>query len=914
MNNPTRIVLIISLLLIALLTTEKAVSASGTFYVSTTGNDSNSCAFPSDSCATIQGAINKTSSGDTIKIAIGTYTASTGDNVIYIQNNLTLSGGWNESFDNQIGMSTVSGSSTQRVLNVAEVSANIEYLILQNGKNGIVNSGDLTVNHLVIQNNHGDRYCWSSGVTNYGSILIQSSRITGNDCQETGYGGGLYNWWYGDYAVIVNSVIDHNEAAVGGGIFNGSTLVVINSTISNNAIHGSFSNSQGGGIYNDRASTILRNVTIVENNGGLGGGGIYAVSGGGIVDISNSILANNSANISPDCSGSITSSGYNIIGDSANCSLTSTAGDQIDVNPKIGPLQDNGGSTLTHFIYQESPAMDAGNPAGCLDHNGNAITSDQRGVTRPLDGNTDGTTICDIGAYEDDPQNPSPHSPEATWFVSTSGSDTNNCLSPTTPCHTINAAIGKANSGDSIFIAAGTYSSPSGNQVVLIDKNINLYGGWNEDFTNQNNISIINGTSTKRGITISGQFSANLEKLDIRNGLSKDYDGGGGVYLAFRAKVKMKNCIVQNSQTSGKGGGIFASSSSNLTLNYCQITGNSASNNGGGIYHSGSLGGTLIMNSSLVDQNTSATRGGGISGGIDGTIEIKNSEILNNQTLSGSSSEGGGIYSFNSESLYLQNTLVAGNKAPSIGGNEGYGGGIRGSATTIDHCIIRDNIAQYGGGVYNTYFLNIFNSGILYNQASYGYGGGIYASNTFNLTNSTVAFNKASMPYTDEARGGGIYAGGIQISNSTIAFNTADYLGGGIWASSTTMRNTILAKNFAPVSPDCNGISYSAGYNLIGNTTGCNLTPSTGDLTNVDVILSYHYSETLALWSGSPAIDAGNPAGCTDQSGNPISLDQVGNYRPKDGNADGVNICDIGAYEFDINNPPLVFLIPLIIR
>ena len=38
-------------------------------------------------------------------------------------------------------------------------------------------------------------------------------------------------------------------------------------------------------------------------------------------------------------------------------------GDQINTDPVLGPLQDNGGPTFTHALLPDSPAIDAGDPS-----------------------------------------------------------------------------------------------------------------------------------------------------------------------------------------------------------------------------------------------------------------------------------------------------------------------------------------------------------------------------------------------------------------------------------------------------------------------------------------------------------------------------------------------------------------------
>lgn len=68
-------------------------------------------------------------------------------------------------------------------------------------------------------------------------------------------------------------------------------------------------------------------------------------------------------------------------------------GTLVGIDPELGPLKYNGGTTFTHALKSNSPAIDAGWADSCL-------SVDQRGVLRPVDGDLDGTANCDIGAFE----------------------------------------------------------------------------------------------------------------------------------------------------------------------------------------------------------------------------------------------------------------------------------------------------------------------------------------------------------------------------------------------------------------------------------------------------------------------------------------------------------------------------------
>jgi hypothetical protein len=123
-----------------------------------------------------------------------------------------------------------------------------------------------------------------------------------------------------------------------------------------------------------------------------GGGGALSNSGGSFL-VQNSIVAN--LGYGGNCAGTVTSKGYNLSSDSS-CQFTGP-GDLNGQNPMLGVLRSNGGPTQTMALPQGSPALDAGNPAGCRDFAGSLLTTDQRGQPRPGKGDTTG---CDMGAFE----------------------------------------------------------------------------------------------------------------------------------------------------------------------------------------------------------------------------------------------------------------------------------------------------------------------------------------------------------------------------------------------------------------------------------------------------------------------------------------------------------------------------------
>jgi hypothetical protein len=200
--------------------------------------------------------------------------------------------------------------------------------------------------------------------------VLSSGTLTNVEFYEnvsTGFqGGGMNNSHSGNLA-LENVTFSSNHAPKGGGMHNNyNDPTLTNVTFSGNDAQGNA--GMGGGIYNTASHPILINTVIADSE-----------SGG-------------------DCAGSAldSASSNNLIEDSAfACGLTNgdANGNIVGLDPNLGPLADNGGSTQTHALLAGSPAIDAGDAASCP-------STDQRGLFRPWDGDGSGGAACDIGAYE----------------------------------------------------------------------------------------------------------------------------------------------------------------------------------------------------------------------------------------------------------------------------------------------------------------------------------------------------------------------------------------------------------------------------------------------------------------------------------------------------------------------------------
>jgi CSLREA domain-containing protein len=266
-----------------------------------------------------------------------------------------------------------------------------------------------------------------------------------NGTGQPDVGGGIRN---AGTLTLTSVAITSNMALDGGGLANVDSG---SATLTNVTISGNLASRDGGGIANSskNGSLSLLNVTVSTNSSGSQGHGIQNLGSG---NLENTIVANGDVvNGDPaNCSGKgFTSLGHNIDDSPSSICLLSPATGDLSVDPKLGPLRDNGGFTLTQALLPGSPAIDAGDDMGCP-------ATDQRGQSRPQDGNGDGTAICDVGAYEVPGQATPTPTPTGTGVPTTTPTLT---ATPATPTATpggpsIDLTTAMGNPGDQVTFAA----------------------------------------------------------------------------------------------------------------------------------------------------------------------------------------------------------------------------------------------------------------------------------------------------------------------------------------------------------------------------------------------------------------------------------------------------------------------------
>ena len=321
-------------------------------------------------------------------------------------------------------------------------------------------------------------------------LTLQRTLITGNTANE---GGAIFN---NERLALIESTVSNNIAGGdGGAIFNRGDLVIQSSTISGNRVS-SNGNQKGCGIstnqseYENVFSKLrIRNSTITDNRCGTS---VSTFNPGvsvndGEAEIGGTIIAGNAfiiGNAVPDIQlngGSLVSAGYNLIGNRGTVTAFDQTGDQTGtaaapINAKLEPLGNYNGTTPTHRLFSDSPAIDKGKNFS-VDLNFVVIDpkTDQRGLTKPynnpLIAPADDGDNSDIGAVELQATTGVPNSPDLQPDNDSGASAEDNITNAASPAfeitNTVNNGFVELLRGNTVVASA----TATGEAAVLTDVN-----------------------------------------------------------------------------------------------------------------------------------------------------------------------------------------------------------------------------------------------------------------------------------------------------------------------------------------------------------------------------------------------------------------------------------------------------------
>jgi len=462
-------------------------------------------------------------------------------------------------------------------------------------------------------------------------------------------------------------------------------------------------------------------------------------------------------------------------------------------------------------------------------------------------------------------------------------------------------AVIDANDGDTIrfnssLIASGS-STISLNSEIAFSKMLVFKGLYNNTDT-----LYISGSNTNRIFNINSVVKTVLDSMVFINGHTNT-GNGGALSFSFSDTVYVLNSKISNSTAQNNGGGLYYSSSSTssgfLKIRNCVINNNSTLTYGGGgiSFSSSNDNNSLIIEKSIVKNNSAVHSGGAIAAGTYNTIgslSIDSSEIYNNT----SQGTGGGISigSFQSNfSSVISNSIIHDNTASTAGGGI-YSAPAGIGSVTLNKSTLSNNTAANAGGIRAGDFnmsqsiLTLTHSTVSGNHATNDFGGIACLAQAvdFSSTNSTINENSTA---TSWGNCGGVYIFGYNSAN-------IEFISSIVWTSvgDNIKHETVDGGGSIVISSDP---INSGGYNIFSDAP--NGATATGDLTFVlDVDLDLqpladNGGATLTMQPGatSVAIDAGNLSDISDAQNSPI-----------------YGVRDIGAAEY-VNNITLVSSIPV---
>jgi hypothetical protein len=789
-----------------------------------------------------------------------------------------------------------SNSSTGTVFSNTGAPTQITNTLIQNntaaGGAGIYNasSGSLTVTNSQVLNNiststGGGIYNGSSG-----NVTLTGDTITGNSTSSSGggvlAGTGLFNMTDTTVAnntstgsgggvfvpnspagiVISRSSITGNWAknltGGGGGVYVSGILgaggaTVSNTTIANNlAVNGAgIATATLNGNLNLTSDTITGNTATNANTIiGSGGGGIAlrgATTSAGIVaniNLDNTIVAGNLAvngynditavpAATPLSTTAVTAK-YSDIGSTAGFHLTDNGNNLIAVNPLLGALGTNGGTTQSVSLLAASPAIGTGDPA----LNG---TTDQRGVARPQ--GTGPGAQPDMGAYERTTN---------TLSAAATVSNVTAAGAPATYQFTVMYADDVAINAGSIAATNVTVAAPTGvtaptvslaavnssnpNKVIATYQFTAPGGAWSLADAGIYTVNMVaNQVSDANGSVPAGPLASFVAAPPQTFTVTATTDTGVGSAGAG----DLRYCITQANAVASAN----LSSPVPSIIVFSNSTAGGAVNFYDGTQHTITLAATSAL-PTVLDNLTITGPGSTLltvnrAGGAFQILPINNTSgpiavSLSGMTLSGAvnSSNGGAISDTNTAALNLTDLTIQNNSTSGLGGGLYLATG--GTAVTLTNCTLQNNTSgsTSGGGAIcfsNSGALTMTGSTIQANRSA-GSGAAVYVSaggNSYiNITQSTIANNSAALNGGGLRVGGGV--AGLLIDRSTLSGNTANTgQGGGVYFAGTIggggfkIVNTTIANNkVAGTTSSGGGIAFSGSMLGLANIVSSTIT------------------------------------------------------------------------------------------
>jgi hypothetical protein len=453
-------------------------------------------------------------------------------------------------------------------------------------------------------------------------------------------------------------------------------------------------------------------------------------------------------------------------------------------------------------------------------------------------------------------------------------------------------AINAALSGDSIWIAKGTYIALL-NTAFTMKEGVKIFGGFlNSDTTfvqrnyqtnvtilkgngnvviynnanNLTNAALIDGVTIRNGNNSSNGYGGGMYNYSSSPGISNctfssnTASSGGAIYNKNGSSPGINNCIFNNNNASS-GGAIYNDSSSSPGINNCMFNSNTASS-GGAIYNNDSAS-SPVINYCTFNSNTSSGGSGGAVYNSGKNTTISNCTFNNNMAnISYASVYGGAIYASGSNTVVSNCTFTNNNASSSIAytttsATSSYGGAIYvlGNNITISDCSFNNNTSSASSASYSS------------SSNASSYGGDIYvAGNNTLVSNSTFENSTASSNFENSSSYARSYGGAVYVSGNSTSLNNCTFIGtsatsyvdgsystsssygGAIYNASTLMISNCAFKAsssaadavvFSP-SSSYGGAIYNASILTINNSTFSNNTAT-----------SSYYAGTSSCYGGA---------------------------------------------------------------